>query len=93
MPSEKVARVPVSYGLNRHTGTLDVYDDVANSAWRSEPPFESGGGGLVSTIDDYHAFSRMLLNKGRHGAEQLLSRATVELMTVRSTDAGATDGR
>ncbi len=81
VPSEKLARLPVSYGLNRHTGTLDVYDDVANSAWRSEPPFESGGGGLVSTIDDYHAFSRMLLNKGRHGGEQLLSRATVELMT------------
>jgi CubicO group peptidase (beta-lactamase class C family) len=81
VPSEQLARLPVSYGLNRHTGTLDVYDDVANSAWRSEPPFESGGGGLVSTIDDYHAFSRMLLNKGRHGGEQLLSRATVELMT------------
>ena len=46
-----------------------------------EPPFESGGGGLVSTIDDYFAFSRMMLNKGRHGREQILSRATVELMT------------
>jgi CubicO group peptidase (beta-lactamase class C family) len=54
---------------------------VANSAWRSEPPFESGGGGLVSTIDDYFAFSRMMLNKGRHGRDQILSRASVELMT------------
>jgi CubicO group peptidase (beta-lactamase class C family) len=55
--------------------------DVANSAWRPEPPFESGGGGLVSTIDDYFAFSRMMLNNGRHGREQVLSRAAVELMT------------
>ena len=54
---------------------------MANSAWRPEPPFESGGGGLVSTIDDYFAFSRMMLNKGRHGREQILSRAAVELMT------------
>ena len=56
------------------------------TTWRtalggSEPPFESGGGGLVSTIDDYFAFSRMMLNKGRHGREQILSRASVELMT------------
>lgn len=35
----------------------------------------------MSTIDDYFAFSRMLLNKGRLGREQILSRATVELMT------------
>jgi len=36
---------------------------------------------LVSTLDDYFAFSRMMLNKGRHGGDQILSRATVELMT------------
>ena len=58
-----------------------MYDGAANSAWRPDPPFESGGGGLVSTIDDYFAFSRMMLNKGRHGREQILSRATVNLMT------------
>ena len=67
--------------FNRQTNTLDLFDDPANSAWRSAPPSESGGGGLVSTIDDYFAFSRMMLNKGRHGREQILSRATVELMT------------
>ena len=32
-------------------------------------------------VDDYFAFSRMLLNKGQHGREQILSRASVELMT------------
>ena len=81
VPAEKIDRLPAFYFFNRQTNTLDVFDDVANSAWRSEPPFESGGGGLVSTIDDYFAFSRMMLNKGRHGREQILSRATVELMT------------
>ena len=29
--------------------------------------FESGGGGLVSTVDDFLAFGRMLLHKGAHG--------------------------
>lgn len=81
VPPEKIDRLPTFYFFNRQTNKLDVFDDVANSAWRSEPPFESGGGGLVSTIDDYFAFSRMMLNKGRHSREQILSRATVELMT------------
>lgn len=81
VPDAKVARLPACYVRDRKTNALAVWDDAANSAWRAEPPFESGGGGLVSTIDDYFAFSRMMLNKGRHGREQLLSRATVELMT------------
>jgi CubicO group peptidase (beta-lactamase class C family) len=81
VPPEKIDRVPAFYFFNRQTNALDFFDDPANSAWQSEPPFESGGGGLVSTIDDYFAFSRMMLNKGRHGREQILSRAAVELMT------------
>jgi CubicO group peptidase (beta-lactamase class C family) len=81
VPPEKIDRLPTFYFFNHQTNKLDVFDDVANSAWRSEPPFESGGGGLVSTIDDYFTFSQMMLDKGRYGREQILSRATVELMT------------
>lgn len=81
LPAEKSGRLPALYFFNPHTNKLDFFDDVTDSAWLAEPPFESGAGGLVSTIDDYFAFSRMLLNKGRHGREQILSRATVELMT------------
>jgi CubicO group peptidase (beta-lactamase class C family) len=81
VPPEKIDRLPGFYFFNRQTNKLEFFDDPVNSAWRTEPPSESGGGGLVSTIDDYFAFSRMMLNKGRHGREQILSRATVELMT------------
>src|SRR6202051_1839665 len=81
VPPEKIERLHAFYFFNRRTNTLELFDDMANSAWRAEPPFESGGGGLVSTIDDYFAFSRMVLNIGRHGREQVVSRATVELMT------------
>jgi CubicO group peptidase (beta-lactamase class C family) len=81
VPPEKVDRLPAFYFFNRQKNKLNFFDDPANSAWRSEPSFESGGGGLVSTIDDYFAFSRMMLNKGRHGREQILSRASVDLMT------------
>jgi CubicO group peptidase (beta-lactamase class C family) len=81
VPSEKISRLPGCYFSDGDTNTLSLYDDPANSEYRSEPPFESGGGGLVSTIDDYFTFSRMMLNKGRHGDEQILSRTAVELMT------------
>ena len=75
VPDDRIDRLPPCYRGS------DVYDGVENSAWRPEPPFESGGGGLVSTIDDYFAFTQMMLNRGRHGGEQILSRASVELMT------------
>ena len=81
VPAEKTDRMPGFYFFNRQTNALELFDDPTNSAWWTEPPFESGGGGLVSTIDDYFAFSRMMLNEGRHGPERILSRATVELMT------------
>jgi CubicO group peptidase (beta-lactamase class C family) len=81
VPAEKRTRLATSYALNPQTRALDVYDEVANSDWGPEPPFESGGGGLAGTIDDYFAFCHMLLNKGRLGREQILSPASVELMT------------
>jgi CubicO group peptidase (beta-lactamase class C family) len=81
VPPEKINRLPDVYFFNRQANRLDSFDDPANSAWSTPPPSESGGGGLVSTVDDYFAFSRMMLNKGRHGREQILSRATIELMT------------
>ena len=52
------------------------------SRWSRPPVFADGGAGLVSTADDYLAFGRMLLNKGRHGRERILSRPSVELMTT-----------
>jgi CubicO group peptidase (beta-lactamase class C family) len=76
VPPEKIDRLPASYFFK-----LELYDDPATSDWGSAPPSESAGGGLVSTMDDYFVFYRMLLNKGRHGEEQILSRTAVELMT------------
>jgi CubicO group peptidase (beta-lactamase class C family) len=74
-------RLPGFYQMNPKTKRLELYEETSKSAWKTEPEFESGGGGLVSTIDDYFAFSRMMLNKGRHNGQQILSRASVELMT------------
>ena len=46
-------------------------------------------GGLVSTVDDFHAFARMLLAGGRlPDGTRLLSRASVEAMTTDHLGAG-----
>lgn len=46
-----------------------------------EPEFEMGGGGLYGTIGDYLRFIRMILGRGRAGAEQVLKPETVDLMS------------
>jgi len=81
VPRENADRLSDFYRWDPHTNALTLFERAATSTWLDEPPFESGGGGLVSTIDDYFTFCRVLLNHGRHGREQILSRASVALMT------------
>jgi CubicO group peptidase (beta-lactamase class C family) len=45
------------------------------------PTWFSGGGGLVSTLSDYHQFTQLLLGEGRLGTSRLLSSRTVRYMT------------
>ena len=40
-----------------------------------------GGGGLLSTIDDYQKFASMLLSGGRYSGGRLIGRKTFDLMT------------
>jgi CubicO group peptidase (beta-lactamase class C family) len=81
VPPEKLARLATSYCSDPATGELQVYDGVTDSQWSTPPRFESGSGGLVSTVDDYFAFCRMLLGNGVVDGQRILSRASVELMT------------
>ena len=65
-----------------------VYD-APDGQWAAAPAFPSGGAGLVSTLDDMHAFGRMLLAGGRlPDGSRLLSQATVEAMTTDQIGAG-----
>ncbi len=50
-------------------------------------PFESGGAGLVTTLDDYGRFAMMLANGGSLDGVQLLSPDTFKLMTTASLGA------
>jgi CubicO group peptidase (beta-lactamase class C family) len=80
VPPSKRDRMTGCYAFHRDAHALKMHDSAEHSEWNLPPPFESGAGGLVSTVDDYHAFTRLMLNKGVHGGRRLLS-ASVEAMT------------
>jgi len=54
-------------------GTADDY--------MSQPTMPSGGGGMVSTAQDYLRFAQMLLNGGELDGVRVLAPASVQLMT------------
>jgi CubicO group peptidase (beta-lactamase class C family) len=82
VPGHKLDRLATSYWTNFVSGKVEVYDVAEGGQWSHPPAFPSGAGGLVSTIDDYLAFGQMMLNKGKHGSERILSRLAVETMTT-----------
>jgi CubicO group peptidase (beta-lactamase class C family) len=54
-----------------------------------DPNWLSGGGGLVSTLRDYHRFTQMLLGRGRFGDVRLLSDRTLRYMASNHLPGGA----
>jgi CubicO group peptidase (beta-lactamase class C family) len=77
---ESIGRLATAYRRDDATGEV-VVADGPDGYWSRPPVFESGGGGLVSTADDYLAFASALLAGGTHRGERVLSRRSVTLMT------------
>ncbi|HTJ63279.1 MAG TPA: serine hydrolase domain-containing protein [Alphaproteobacteria bacterium] len=82
VPEGKLDRLSVCYSGGADRGGFMPFDPARGGNAAQVPAFFSGGTGLTSTADDYLAFCRMMLNKGRHGNVRILSRASVELMTA-----------
>ncbi|MER7198929.1 serine hydrolase [Streptomyces sp. CB01635] len=80
VPAGKLDRFTTSY-RPRPEGGLELAD-APDGQWSSLPEFPSGAGGLVSTVDDWHAFARMLLAEGVAGGRRLLSADAVRQMTT-----------
>jgi CubicO group peptidase (beta-lactamase class C family) len=78
---EKRTRLASCYEFDHAHDKLELFDGP-DGQWSRPPAFPSGGGGLVSTADDFAAFAQMLLNKGKVGRERILARPTVEAMTT-----------
>jgi CubicO group peptidase (beta-lactamase class C family) len=79
IPPEKRDRAAVLYGYDEAAGRLNP---VPFPTLDAPPVFCGGGGGLISTADDYLKFARMLLNKGEVDGVRLLKSETVEMMVA-----------
>lgn len=83
VPEEKRSRLAKTYEDNGKGG-LEIYTGnnlgIVNKMDR-HPAFESGGAGLVSTIDDYSKFAKMLMNEGSLDGVKILRPKTVKYLT------------
>jgi CubicO group peptidase (beta-lactamase class C family) len=77
-PPEKRGRMAKLYRIDPQTDRLQ---DVSFPHVDSQPVFEAGGGGLISTADDYLKFARMMLGRGEVDGVRLVKAATLEMMT------------
>jgi CubicO group peptidase (beta-lactamase class C family) len=85
---EKAERLPDCYTYDPANKMKLIDPAGPKGAWAGRHVFESGGGGLVSTLADYHLFCRMLLNGGALNDVQIISPKTLELMTANHLPGG-----
>ncbi|MEZ0092567.1 serine hydrolase domain-containing protein [Streptacidiphilus sp. EB129] len=80
VPADKLHRFTSFYRTDPEGGLQLI--DAPTGEWSSPPPFPSGAGGLVSTVDDWLAFGRMLLAEGTAHGRALLTPESVWQMTT-----------
>src|SRR5882672_6850352 len=75
VPADRLSRVaqPAPGSNGKATTVRFKVDDGAK--------YESGGGGLMSTMEDYLRFTAALANGGTLGGKRLIGRKTLECMT------------
>lgn len=82
VPKEKQDRLAQAYELADGPMKLYTGDNLAVSNCLETPPaFESGGAGLVSTMDDYAKFAQMLLGGGVLDGVRVMNQATADYFT------------
>lgn len=84
VPEEKWNRFAENYEYSEEEKKLFPYRgyNLALVDFKKQPGFESGGAGLVSTIEDYKKFALMLLNDGIYEGKRYLGRKTIEFMRM-----------
>lgn len=87
LPEYKAGRMTDAWQLGPDR-QLSLYDRGARSGWRRRLRFRSGGGGLISSIDDYHRFARMLLRGGELDGARLVRADTLAAMHANQLPGG-----
>jgi CubicO group peptidase (beta-lactamase class C family) len=77
VPASELGRLATEY-VTASTGGLTVFDDNVKSRWAQPPVNPDAGGDLVSTVNDYLAFARMMSS----GGAGILSADSIAQMTT-----------
>ena len=85
VPQAKRQRFASMYGLGEGK-PLTLLESYSNSPFMPSTEsgkvnFHSGGGGLISSIEDYWQFAQMMLNRGELNGVRILKPETVDNMT------------
>lgn len=81
IPAEKYSRLAQCYEYKNGGNEPFTHFHLCLTDYTVPPAFESGGAGLVSTVEDYAKFAKMLMNKGELNGVRILGRNTVDFMT------------
>jgi CubicO group peptidase (beta-lactamase class C family) len=82
IPEDKLSRFAEIYEYNEENKQLEpcTWSHLGLNDFKSKPEFESGGAGLVSTIEDYTKFALMLSNGGTYNGIRILGSKTMEYL-------------
>lgn len=80
VPKEKWERLTKVYTKNQDDKLIEV-EGAIYEGFKHRIQYLSGGGGLVSTLEDYMKFCIMMLNGGKYNDNQIVSKEIIELMT------------
>jgi CubicO group peptidase (beta-lactamase class C family) len=82
VPADKRRRFATNYYWDGKDGITDKQSgNLPQRGYDTQPTLPSGGGGMVSTIEDYYRFAQMIGNGGELDGKRILAPATVHLMT------------
>ena len=88
VPAEDYDRFSEVYGFDPDSGAM-VPVPFPSVMFRKETvAMESGGGGLVSTMNDYSRFAQMLVNRGELDGVRILKPETLDLITTNVLEEG-----
>jgi len=82
VPEDKMGRFVTCYERSTDGLTPWLGMNLACGVYDRDPAFESGGAGLVSTLEDYSHFADMMLCKGVWNGRRILSPKSVEFLTT-----------
>jgi CubicO group peptidase (beta-lactamase class C family) len=82
VPEEKRGRFATLYKTGPEGGIVPDTTGRLSRDYGIQPTMPSGGGGMVSTAEDYYRFAQMLANQGELNGVRILAPPTVHLMTT-----------